>query len=201
MTGSIGRLLAVRVSWDAGTASDPGEHWRWQRRLSGTNTMALGIVYEAMARWLGPAEWVSAEARIVQPRKPGADGRLVPTDVADHLLAIAGFPGDVTAGIEMSTVSLRDAGNRAVFIGTDGQLEADFTAEGLTVQRAGSPAETVEIRPDERDEWRCERDFVAAIRGEAAVELTDFATGRRYMEFVDAVDLSARLGQRIALRQ
>ena len=57
----------------------------------------------------------------------------------------------------------------------------------------------VEIGPDERDEWRCERDFVAAIRSEATVELTDFATGRRYMEFVDAVDHSARLGERITI--
>ena len=101
--GTIGQLLAVRVTWDGGSGKDPGEFWRWQRRYSGNNTMALGILYESMARWLGQAEWVTAESQIVTPRKPAPGGQLVPTDVPDHLVAIAGFAGDVTATIEMST--------------------------------------------------------------------------------------------------
>ena len=57
----------------------------------------------------------------------------------------------------------------------------------------------MEIAADEHDEWRAERDFVAAIRGERAVDLTDFETGRRYMEFVDGVHESNRRGERIVL--
>jgi len=198
--GTIGRLLAVRVTWDGGSGTDPGEWWRWQRRYSGNNVMALGILYEAMARWLGHAEWVTAEAQVVTPRKPAPGGVLVPTDVPDHLVAVAGFAGDVTATIEMSTVTLRGTGIHASFVGTDGTLEADFGTATLGVRRHGAArARPVTIQEDERDEWRAERDFVAAVRGEKAVELTDFETGRRYMEFVDAVHASNRDGQRIAL--
>jgi predicted dehydrogenase len=208
--GTIGRLLAVRVDWDAGPGTDPGDHWRWQRRYSGTNTMALGIVYEAMARWLGQAEWVAAETRIVEPRKPGVDGRPIATDVADHLVAMAGFPGGVPATIEMSTVSRRGQPNVVTFTGSTGTLEADFSAGRLAVVRPGAAGgaggsagaaarENVEIAPGEHDEWRAELDFVAAIRRQAPVTLTDFATGMRYMRFVDAVDESAATGARVRL--
>jgi predicted dehydrogenase len=198
--GSIGRLLAVRVTWDGGAGTDPGEFWRWQRRYSGNNVMALGILYEAMARWLGQAEWVSAETQIITPRKPAPGGRIVPTDVPDHLVAVAGFPGDVTASIEMSTVTLRGTGIHALFFGSAGVLEADFGAHTLTVRRSGSSrGKAVVIAESERDDWRAETDFVAAIRGEGSVDLTDFETGRRYMQFVDAVHTSNREGQRIGL--
>jgi predicted dehydrogenase len=198
--GTIGRLLAVRVTWDLGAGTDPGEWWRWQRRYSGNNVMALGILYEAMARWLGPAEWVTAESQIVTLRKPAPGGGLVPTDVPDHLVAIAGFGGDLTATIEMSTVTLRGTGIHASFVGSDAVLEVDFGTQALTVQRSQKARpRTIAIRADERDEWRAERDFVAAIRGEKAVDMTDFETGRRYMQFVDAVHASNRDGQRVAL--
>ena len=202
--GGIGRLLAVRVEWDGGAGTDPGEHWRWQRSFSGSNTMALGILIEAMARWLGAAEWVRAETAIFNPRKPAADGRPVPSDVPDHVSAIAGYPGGVRATIEMSTVTMRGRGMRAAFHGTEGVLEADFGTRTLAVRdvdaASDGPPSPVEIRDDERDEWRAELDFVAAIRGEQAVEMTDFGTGLRYMEFVDAVHASARDGVRVDLR-
>jgi predicted dehydrogenase len=199
----VGRLLAVRVEWDGGAGTDPGEHWRWQRLYSGSNVMALGILVESMARWLGFAEWVTAETRNYRPRKPDADGRLRPMDVPDHVVATAGYPGGVLATIEMSTVTIRGRGIRAWFFGTDGVLEADFGAQTLTRRPVGEPGSAgtpVEIHDGERDEWRAERDFAAAIRGEQPVEMTDFATGVRYMEFVDAIHESSASGMRVDLR-
>ena len=196
--GSIGRLLGVRVVWGAG-ADDPAEHWRWQRRYSGSNTMALGIVYESLARWLGQAEWLSAETRIIQPRKPGPDGRLIPTDIPDHVLAIVGFPGEVLVNVEMSVRSLRGHGNAAHFFGTDGTLEIDFTKQKMEIRDMAGVARPVEIAPSERDEWRVERDFVAAIRGQQIDEQTDLATAVRYMRFVDAVHESSWSGERVVL--
>jgi len=201
--GSLGQLRAVRVAWDAGPGTDEGEFWRWQRSYSGNNIMSLGILAESMALWLGPAEWVTAETELFRVRKPAPGRGLVPTDVPDHLVAIAGYGGEVTATIEMSTVTLRGAGIKASFFGTDGTLEADFGAGTLAVRRTGAAAtaapEPVTIAPEERDDWRAESDFVAAIRGEQQVDLTDFETGRRYMQFVDAVHQSNREGVRVVL--
>jgi predicted dehydrogenase len=155
-----------------------------------------------MARWLGFAEWVTAETRNHRPRKPGEDGRPVPADVPDHVVATAGYPGGVLATIEMSTVTMRGRGIRAWFHGSEGVLEADFGAQMLTVRPVGSPHDEgrpIDIRHGEHDEWRAERDFVASIRGEQPVTDTDFATGLRYMEFVDAVHESAAGGMRVGL--
>ncbi len=102
--GTLGRLLAVRATWDSGPGTNPSEFWRWQTQFSGTNVMALGILYEAMARWLGQAEWVTAETQVVNPRKPAPGRGPVPTDVPDHVIAVAGFAGDVTAVMAMLQV-------------------------------------------------------------------------------------------------
>ena len=198
----IGRVLAIRVEWDGGAGTDPREHWRWQRRYSGNNIMALGILAESMARWLGPAEWLDASTANLRPRKPGPDGRLVPADVPDHVSAIAGYHGGIVATIEMSTVTMLGRGIHASCYGADGVLEADFGASTLTVRPVGGAADSaqpVEIADDERDDWRAELDFVAAIRGEKPVELTDFETGAQYMAFVDAVHESATNGIRVDL--
>ena len=202
LAGDVGRLLAVRVEWDGGAADDPGDHWRWQRQWSGNNVMALGILAESMARWLGPAEWVHATTANLRPRKPAADGRLVPADVPDHVAAQAGYPGGVVASIEMSTVTMRGRGITARFHGTVAILEADFGASTLRlleVDGDATSARDVAITADERDEWRAEPDFLAAIRGERPVELTDFETGLRYMAFVDAVHESSQNGIRVDL--
>lgn len=201
--GSIGRLQAVRVTWDAGPGTDEAEFWRWQRKYSGNNVMSLGILAEAMIRWLGPAEWVTAETQLLNPRKPVPGGGLAPTDVPDHVVAMMGFGGDVTASVEMSTVTLRGSGIHAAFAGTDGTLEADFRAGTLGIRRgaASGAREPVTVAPEEHDEWRVERDFAAAIRGEKLVDLTDFGTAARYMQIVDAVRTSNLEGRRVVLTE
>src|SRR6185295_3629568 len=67
---AVGTVRHVRVVWDAAGSVAPSDHWRWQRAHSGVNVMALGILAEAMQRWLGPAIAVQATGRILQPSKP-----------------------------------------------------------------------------------------------------------------------------------
>ena len=61
--GYIGDLVNVKLH--VGTGSDfpdPDQplHWRQNRDLSGNNIMTMGIWYEAMMRWFGPAKTVQA---------------------------------------------------------------------------------------------------------------------------------------------
>ncbi|MBN2088881.1 Gfo/Idh/MocA family oxidoreductase [candidate division KSB1 bacterium] len=53
-SGRLGKLLAVRVD-DFGSFLPKAAllHWRNDRKYSGLNTMAMGIYYEALARWVG----------------------------------------------------------------------------------------------------------------------------------------------------
>jgi predicted dehydrogenase len=194
---AVGRVRHVRVLWDASGSVAPSEDWRWQRRSSGVNVMALGILYEAMARWLGGATAVQATGSIVQPDKPGRDGS-VRTDVYDHLLVTAVFPDEVTASIEMSIVSVH-GGTRIAIVGEDASIDVDLAAEALTRVTTAGDRIPIEIRPEDRLAWSAELDFVRSIRTGAPVELTDFETGVGYMAFVDAADRSAHSGARIEL--
>jgi predicted dehydrogenase len=194
---AVGTVRHVRVVWDAAGSVAPSEHWRWQRAHSGVNVMALGILAEAMQRWLGPAVAVQAIGRIVQPSKPGPSGP-VAADVVDHLVVLAEYPASVSASIEMSIASV-SGGSRIELLGDDGAIEVGLGAETLTrVERDGTRT-AIDIRPEDRLGWTAEIDFVRSIRERAPVELTDFPTGVAYMAFVDAVDLAVRAGRRVVV--
>ena len=79
---AIGRVLgdgsdrpaAARSRVDLGRRNrrtTPAEFWRWQRRFSGNNVMALGILAESLgAGWASPNG--SPPRRVVRPREAGA---------------------------------------------------------------------------------------------------------------------------------
>jgi predicted dehydrogenase len=186
--GAIGRVRHVRVTWQSNGPDERGEGWRWQRQFSGENVMALGIVYEAMARWLGAATAVTAVTRI--------DASQASIDVPDHVLAILEFPEDVTATIEMSARTQALASNTTTIFGSEGTMEVDFAAQRIRHAPGGEAWTDVEIRDEDRAGWTAEIDFVTSIRDGSPVTLTDFATGAHYMVVVEAIDRSATTGCR-----
>ena len=195
---AIGTLRSVRLTWSGGV-SPASDWWRRQRRWSGNNTLVLGIVYEAMARWLGHATAVSARTSIYEPLVP-ADSGPVHADVADYAAVLAEFPAGVNAVIEISSTARFAGPNEVVFFGSDGTLRLDLAGQRLEMGRVGDEAMSpVEVPASERADWRVEAEFVDAIRGRGEVRLTDFWTGVRYMAFTDAVLESARSGMRVTL--
>ncbi|MBA2299798.1 MAG: Gfo/Idh/MocA family oxidoreductase [Chloroflexi bacterium] len=197
--GAIGPLRHVHARWDASGPGDPGDFWRLQRVTSGENVMALGILAEAMARWLGHAESVTALTRLDSPVRRGPSGP-IEADVPDHVLALVEYPNDVTAVVEMSGRTNGLESDRVTFHGADGSLIADLGSRRLElVPRGKTSGDAVAIPDEDRAEWTAEVDFVAAIRGERAVTQTDFATGVGYMAFLEAVQRSAASGRRTAI--
>jgi predicted dehydrogenase len=194
--GSIGRLRHVRVAWHSSWPDEPSDGWRWERRFSGENVMALGIVYEAMARWLGPSSAVTAVTRMEPRPGRGSSGDGPAIDVPDHVLATLEFPDDVTATIEMSARTQPLASNTALFFGSGGTIEVDFAGQGIRRAPIGGDWAAVDLHAADRAGWTAEIDFVASIREGRPVTLTDFATGAHYMAVVEAVDRSAASGTR-----
>ena len=198
--GAIGRVRHARVSWDASAPGKPGEFWRWQRHLSGQNIMALGILVEAMARWLGLAEAVTAVTRQGPAQRPGPAGP-IEADIPDHVIALAEYADDVTAIIEMSARTNALEPDGVTIHGTTGSLLVHFASGRIECIQPGGVRETVAIRDEDRAGWTAELDFVAAIRGDAEVTMTDFATGVAYMAFLEAVEESAASGRRTVIRR
>jgi predicted dehydrogenase len=186
--GAVGRVRHARVTWQSNGPDEPGEGWRWQRQFSGENVMALGIVYEAMARWIGDATAVTAVSRI---------DAIDPTiDVPDHVLAMLEFADDVTASIEMSARTQAIASNTGTIFGSEGTVEIDFAGQRIRHAPSGGAWADVTIRDEDRADWTAEVDFVTSIRDGRPVTLTDFATGAQYMAVVEAIDRSAATGRR-----
>jgi predicted dehydrogenase len=194
--GSIGTLRGGRLVWSGGVYdADP---WRRHRRISGINTMALGIVYEAVVRWIGRASWVSAATVLHEPTMPGPDGSEITVDVPDHVVAITGYPGDALMTFEV-TADERPEGHACWLHGTEGTLRADFDRRRLELIGPDGRSRRVAIAATERRRWSVERDFIAAIRDGRPATQNDFATAWHGIAFTDAVIRSARTGRRVAI--
>lgn len=194
--GDLGSVISIDVLAHQAGFPDPGKpmHWREDRSLSGLNVLSLGIWYEAIMRWLGPAENVSAVGTtIVDERVDPESGERRSLDIPDWLTV----SGRMRNGA-MLHMSLRSAGGlvprrEAVITGVDGTLV--FDGGDLKFGKRGDDRlQTVEIPPEERSEWRVEEDFIDAIRGGAPVSLTTFQDGWRYMAFTQAVEESRQSG-------
>jgi predicted dehydrogenase len=196
--GAIGDVRGATLVYDSQDASDPAEAWRAERRWSGNNTMALGIVYEGVARWLGDALAVQAAARIVRAERPGPRGS-IRADVPDELRMLIDFPGDVAATWQMTAYGRAPGATELRLDGTDGALRIDLAAR--TIERLGVDGGSSVAGPDRDEVARLEpeRDWIAAIRDGTPVRWTDFATGMRYMRFTDAVVRAAAEGCRVEI--
>jgi len=197
--GYLGRILAIE--WRTRSAEfgegSPTFTWRNSREYSGNNIRNLGILYEALMRWVGPATRVTAMGRTFHPMGR-ADGANRVTDIPDHIDVVAEMACGAQLHIQTSGVTGVGAESGAYLFGTEGTLRiADDTLFGA--RRGDQALAAITIPESEAAGWRVEAEFVGAIRGEEQVRLTDPATGVRYMEFTDAVTMSMRSGRAVGL--
>jgi len=202
--GKLGDLIAVDLRGGTGSfpdASGPA-NWRQDRDLSGYNIMAMGIWYEALMRWTGPATAVTAMTQTVVKRRPAADGQgYVPMTIPDHVDVLAPLAIGGQARMQFTSVlGHASAGWGCSLYGSEGTLHLDARAGTLHYgSRDSKELVEVAIAPEKAASWRVEAEFIDAIRGVAPVRLTTFADGVRYMEFTEAVTRSAQLGQSVPL--
>ena len=197
--GPLGEPVAVDIVFRTGEFVDrsPRLDWRKDRSISGNNIIALGIWYETLMRWVGPASSVIALGQ-TYPTQPDEDSDAWIERVPDHVEVLADMEVGAIARIQMSSLAGLHPANEATIYGTEGTLRF---AEGdlLFGKRGDENMTTVSIPESQTDSWRVEEDFIDAIRGRREVSMTDFETGVAYMEFTDAVWLSMEGGRLIRL--
>ena len=197
--GYLGRLLAVNVRANgAGFLDTDGPlTWRRDRALSGRNIMALGIWYETLMRWVGPAARVLAAGKVFVEKRPDPEsGEPRRVDIPEHLDLIAALEAGAQAHFQFSSVTGLAPDGGATLHGSEGTLR--FAGGALSGGRRGDDAlGPIDVPAEEADEWRVEEEFIGAIRGGEPIRLTDFETGVRYMAFTEAVNLSLVEGRAI----
>jgi predicted dehydrogenase len=196
--GFVGDVLAVELQASSGRFVEPDAplHWRQDIGLSGHNILNMGIWYEAMMRWLGPAQRVTAMTKIAVPRRTDAGGASHEVRVPDHVDILVQFRGGPVGHLRFSSVTGLAPGSEAWIFGSQGTLRLEADALRLTGGRRGEATlREIPVPPRTRIGWRVEEEFVNAIRGREKIARTTLEDGVRYMEFTDAVTRSATTGQ------
>jgi predicted dehydrogenase len=195
--GYVGEVLAVELQAGASrfVDADGPLHWRHDVSLSGHNTLNMGIFYEAMSRWLGPARRVTAMTKVAVPRRKDASGAWQDVKVPDHVDILSALKSGAVAHLRFSAVTGLAPMNEVWIFGSEGTLRLEIEAKRVWGGRRGDKdLREIPIPAERRIGWRVEEEFVNAIRGREKVMRTNFEDGVRYMEFTDAVAKSAATG-------
>jgi predicted dehydrogenase len=178
-------------------------HWRQDATLSGINTLALGILHETWLRWFPQPQRVIAQTQIFERHRPSpTEAGLAEVTVPDSVQVLSQMANGARGVYHLSGVQLFGPGFQIHLYGSSGTIKITFGEDDDQVQigRAGDKHLQAYPIPDVfRGRWRVEEEFVAAIRGEEPVRLTNFAAGVRYMEFTAAVLQSAQQNQVVEL--
>jgi predicted dehydrogenase len=198
----VGNLISIQINGVQSTFPDHnGElHWRNDRTFSGYNILTMGIWYESVLRWVGPASKVTAMTQVVQKTRIGRDGKRRVVDVPDHVEIICEMAFGGLGHFQFSSVTGFARGGEAWIFGSKGTLFFDFkTLKLYGGQNDQNGLSEIHIPDNKRGFWRVEEEFINAIRGNELITHTTFEDGVRYMEFTEAVTKSAQLGKAINL--
>ncbi|MCI0438958.1 MAG: Gfo/Idh/MocA family oxidoreductase, partial [Chloroflexi bacterium] len=200
--GFLGEVLSIDMTVHQGGFADYDGpfHWRHDRDLSGFNIMQMGIWYEAMMRWVGPAESVTSLTRVhVKQRKDGDGNRRFVT-IPDHVEILCEIYSGPVARLRFSTVTGLAPADGVWLFGTEGTLRLEAPGMRLLGGRRGDSQLTeINIPASKQGNWRVEEEFINAVRGIEPVTHTSFEDGVKYMEFTEAVTRSAQSGKKVHL--
>ena len=196
---AIGTLLTIQCQHSGGYYDPEAPlHWRQDIRLSGLNVMTMGIYYEAIMRWVGPASRVIALGKIYTKSRRSHSGEIHAIEIPEHLDVLADLGEGIQLHLQESAVTPSPKHDGIRLIGTDGWLE--YSRGDLHMATRARPEPEPVVIPEARKQfWRVEEEFIQAIRGEAPVRLTQFEDGVRYMEFTEAVHRSLVEGRAVSL--
>ena len=181
---------------------DSAIHWRHERDLSGNNIMHMGIWYEAILRWLGPASTVQATGQTVVKHRCDTDGRRQAMSIPDHIDVICEMAQGGQMRMSVSTVVGHVPSVDVYICGTEGTIRLYAAKGGLALEageRGDRRLKQVRIPKSKQGGWRVEEEFINAIRGLEKVTHTDFETGLKYMEWTDAVSTALKTGAKVHL--
>lgn len=199
--GYLGEILSIDVlAQDGFIDFDSSFHWRQNRDLSGFNIMQMGILYEYIMRWVGPASSVKAISRVHVKSRSDETGERRGITVPDFVEILCEMSAGPVMHMRISLVSGLAPTDGIWLFGTEGTLRLDMATNTVYVGRRGDSEMTkVDIDPQKKGDWRVEEEFISAIRGLESITHTNFEDGVRYMEFTEAVVRSSQSDQTIYL--
>jgi predicted dehydrogenase len=208
--GYLGELREVHVHHFQPPLADPEAplSWRQDAILSGYNMLTLGIVHETLMRWTPSPILIRAQVHAHYPtRVDPQSGVERPVGTPDSVQALAVLANGTRTTYHFSGVVPFGQSAGIQLLGSDGVLTYDLLNDrirGASLRHGQKPMRLEElpeiaIPAESAGKWNVEADFIAAIREGRAIEFTTFEAGVAYMEFTEAVALSAETGEAVAL--
>ena len=194
--GYAGELWHFRLTADRDTFSDPlaPAHWRQRTELSGHNVLTVGIYAEVLQRWLGSPRRLHAQMKVSVPKREGYVVH-IPRRGPGFWPVVERVAGS----LEWSGVAQFAPDETLTIYGRDGTLVYNFTTdEILGARRGDKKLHSLAIPPELETAWTVEKDFIDAVVNGGRPE-PSFETGVQYLEFTEAVHLSARGGHAVEL--
>jgi len=194
--GYAGELWHFRLVADRDTFSDPlaPAHWRQRTELSGHNVLTVGIYAEVLQSWLGSPRRLHAQMKVSVPKREG-----YVVHVPDVVQVFGHWPNGLAGSLEWSGVAQFPPDETLTIYGRDGTLVYNYTKdEILGARRGDKKLHLLEIPPELETAWTVEKDFIDAVVHGGHPE-PSFETGVQYLEFTEAVNLSARGGHAVEL--
>ena len=194
--GELREVAALSVNHFLADKETP-LHWRQVREFSGVNVLSLGILHEAVSRWVPAAERVLAQTQTFTSRRLNTEtNEMAEAEIPDSVQVLGELPGGARSIYHVSGAIHHGPGDQIHLYGSEGTIKYSVSPEDkiFAASQGDSELREVTIPPEKKYSWRVEEDFIDAIRGEGEIRLTDFATGVAYMEFTEAVAQSAASG-------
>ena len=207
--GYVGNILAVRLRvcdnharsnrFDTFVDYDAPLHWRQDRTLSGYNILGMGIWYETIMRFVGPATKVQAMTRTFANRRMDENGVMRAVTVPDHVNVLCEMGCGAAADFSWSAVTGLQPGMELWIFGDEGTISLQGPPFDKVYGGKRGDEGLSELPVIDRGRWRVEEEFCNAIRGEEQITHTPFDIGVQYMEFTEAVTRSSQTGEAISL--
>ena len=197
----VGDILSVDVQrLERGFAEYGGEmDWRHNAEFSGINVLNVGAIYELMLRWLGPGNHVMAKTRVHVKERLDPEKGIGLASIPDHLDVLYELQNGAPVSMKFSETTGLSRGNDTWIFGSQGTIRID-NANRIFVGRRGDKELREHPNPPEGQfRHRVEEEFINAIRGLEPVTQNTFAIGVQYMEWTEAVHLSAASGRSVNL--
>lgn len=183
--GRLGEILEIRARFLNGSLRDPRTpfNWRLDPELSGKNTMVLGILHEAILRWvnLPDLKVETASAGWGARERPDGD-KLRRTVIPESLQVTACSANGVRLLYDLSHLHSGEPENWIQLNGSRGRIRVDIGGSTVLSEFAD---ETGQFALE--DGWDVEGEFIRSILSGNPVRRTSFADGLVYMEFTEAV--------------
>jgi predicted dehydrogenase len=194
--GYVGEPWHFRLTAMNGSFSDPlaAPHWRQRTELSGINVLTVGIYAEVIERWLGSPRRLHAQMKVSVPKREG-----YVVHIPDVVQVFGQWSNGLAGSLEWSGVAQFAPDETLAIYGRDGTLVYNFTKDQILGARRGEKELQVLTIPSELEgHWTVEKDFIEAVLTGGHPE-PSFETGVKYLEFTEALNLSARGGHAVEL--